>query len=470
MGSASSIPSAPALTKHEVYSALHACDVALLGSLHRALLPALVATGQDPHIVARRPEQSSDNSTGQPHRDLLSATSDSSSSDGAAGATEKAPLEDKAANKTIQTLILMLRSRACAAVPVISVSNPVSPDGERIDDANGKAKRAYGDQLEAVQSQAGQTTSTNNVLGEVRWVWSLLQSVFETKLLQLANVPPDVEQLMTHRNLRVGTEEHFRCGAAATAFVVRLIPFVHYCKLLKKRFRDVMALGGWYTGNLVALKQWQPLLIGCKRQMQKLAQELDDIFQIQNLGKSLGAYQPLLRVATQKGQNVVQPGENTPPVGSPLPTNSTSVRQTVLPPSCSPSCFGISEARDIDLECAYIHFIRMIALAFDSAFCASVNEALAGLLVSTDGGKEGHVSSGGIKGYERMYNKMLSPDDHFFEALPRPACNIDVVRCLATVATPENMLHVFKALQKRFAGFVKLKNGMKWTHKAASSR
>jgi hypothetical protein len=41
-----------------------------------------------------------------------------------------------------------------------------------------------------------------------------------------------------------------------------------------------------------------------------------------------------------------------------------------------------------------------------------------------------------------MANKMLSRDDHRFEQRPRPACNVDIVRCMATFATPADQLEV----------------------------
>jgi hypothetical protein len=167
----------------------------------------------------------------------------------------------------------------------------------------------------------------------------------------------------------------------------------------------------------------------------------------------------------------------------------------------------------------YIHFVRLIALAFDRPFVESVNHALKGLLVggsvcvgaqsipspsvasvalAVDSAVNGapctpactrthlHVHtctrthshtlthththsrtlthktlthartlarlharaafldsySGGIKGYERMANKMLSPADHYVEERPRPACNLDIVRCLATFAAPKDQLQV----------------------------
>lgn len=53
------------------------------------------------------------------------------------------------------------------------------------------------------------------------------------------------------------------------------------------------------------------------------------------------------------------------------------------------------------------------------------------------------VSFAGIKSAERMNNKMLSRDDHKFAEKPRPARNIDVVRCLAVFDEAADMVDAY---------------------------
>ncbi len=93
-----------------------------------------------------------------------------------------------------------------------------------------------------------------------------------------------------------------------------------------------------------------------------------------------------------------------------------------------------------DLECTDIHFMRLLALPLDDAFQQSVNLALKAAGVRLVGGG---VTSGGVKGYERMRNKMLSAEDNGRLSRPRPAHNIDAVRCLATFHTVEDLLKGF---------------------------
>ena len=58
-------------------------------------------------------------------------------------------------------------------------------------------------------------------------------------------------------------------------------------------------------------------------------------------------------------------------------------------------------------------------------------------LVPTDA-----VQAGKIKSYERIVNKMFSRGDHRHATKPRPARNIDVVRCIASFEDPKLMLEV----------------------------
>jgi hypothetical protein len=87
-----------------------------------------------------------------------------------------------------------------------------------------------------------------------------------------------------------------------------------------------------------------------------------------------------------------------------------------------------------------------------------------------------------------MWNKMMSVDDHFFCERPRPAANIDIVRCLATFEEARDMRAAFDRLARAFGrgsvvsgggggatasatgGFVKFKNGMAWGEEEAQSR
>ena len=55
-------------------------------------------------------------------------------------------------------------------------------------------------------------------------------------------------------------------------------------------------------------------------------------------------------------------------------------RQSLVPPQCIGQQFNKhSAAHDLDLECTYIHFVRLVALALDGSFQKSVTDVLMGV-------------------------------------------------------------------------------------------
>ena len=106
-------------------------------------------------------------------------------------------------------------------------------------------------------------------------------------------------------------------------------------------------------------------------------------------------------------------------------------------------------------EWVYIHVLRLLATAVDAQFIADVESWIGpDLLV---GGKTSH---NGIKGFERMANKMVSKEDHRHSRRPRPAQNVDINRTLATFEIGATMKEGLQRLHKRAGGFVKFKNQM----------
>lgn len=85
----------------------------------------------------------------------------------------------------------------------------------------------------------------------------------------------------------------------------------------------------------------------------------------------------------------------------------------------TPPAFGKASAmlhydhHTIDLEISYIHYVRLIAAAVNEMFKEEIMEIISDLLVG------GQVFCGGIKGYERMQNKLKSFADHWNSAIPR---------------------------------------------------
>jgi len=260
-------------------------------------------------------------------------------------------------------------------------------------------------------------------------------------------LPPEAQALCdaTHTH---GSAEHLELITATVPYVVSIAPHAHLSKRLKKNLRQILGLGFAFTRVLDAVgTAWDDMKNGCVSHMRALGQQLDDKFQEQELGARLGTFT----------------AEQAP--------HHPKLRQ-IVPPQCGPGMFSDDlndKGRQNDLECTYIHFLRLIALALDGAFQKAVSEVLCDAGLRLVGGK---VSSGGIKGYERMVNKMLSFDDHRKLPKPRPAHNIDVVRCLATFETPQDMLQGFEVVKTVFddGKYANFKNGMAWPAEVAESR
>jgi hypothetical protein len=138
-------------------------------------------------------------------------------------------------------------------------------------------------------------------------------------------------------------------------------------------------------------------------------------------------------------------------------------------------------------ECCYIHFLRLIATAIDRDFQHDVNRCLGVRIEEVEEDeahhhhhhhhhKKGHsplLTDGetfhrGIKGFERMFTKMLSRSDHRMKPRPRPANNVDINRCLAVTDDAQRLVVVLQKLRTRFGSFVKFKNGMMLSDEEAS--
>ena len=266
-------------------------------------------------------------------------------------------------------------------------------------------------------------------------------------------VLPAAAQALCDKSVAYTSEDHNRCIKDTVPYVVDIVRYAHASKPLKATLRRILGLGPWFTTNLQwAYPAWDNLQSGCVKHMRVLGDQLDALFQAQDLRARLGAYDPLrMDPSSPKASS------------APLPAQ-------FVPTQCAAHQFNHKDpCKNRDLECTYIHFLRLFALAVDDAFQKTVNATLKAADVRLVGGG---VSSGGIKGYERMYNKMHSKDDHQPLPKPRPAHNIDVVRCLATFETIEDMRKCFECVQGVFddGKYAKFKNGMAWDDEFAATR
>jgi hypothetical protein len=83
-------------------------------------------------------------------------------------------------------------------------------------------------------------------------------------------------------------------------------------------------------------------------------------------------------------------------------------------------------------EKCYIHYMRMVAMGIDASFQKMIRQVSVRC--------KGIYTACPIKGYVRMTNKCLSPDDHLLEEYPRPALNVDINRNACTFKDPDDLL------------------------------
>lgn len=112
-----------------------------------------------------------------------------------------------------------------------------------------------------------------------------------------------------------------------------------------------------------------------------------------------------------------------------------------------------------DEECVYIHTLRLVCKALDFKY-----QALVGEVVNKHGGE---LKSAPVKGDQRMRNKALSEEDHALQPRPRPALNIDCVRCCATFEQPQALIACIESLKEKFK-VIRVKNGFALDEAAAA--
>lgn len=197
-----------------------------------------------------------------------------------------------------------------------------------------------------------------------------------------------------------------------------------------------------------AQPSWPTLMEGLNREMALLGDELDTFYRENDLANILGSFKPKMLQNTNHRQDC--------PGGLPSPPYFQNSEQQELK-----NHLWRFEPVTLGHEIAYIHFLRLVGVAIKDEYCRDMEKLFGDLLIN-----QGFIG-GGIKGYERMQNKLKSFVDHWSEELPRPAENVDVVRGLAVFEDASKMSEGLLRLQTQFKHFVKFKNGMAWSPEQA---
>ena len=316
-------------------------------------------------------------------------------------------------------------------------------------------------------------------------------------------MPADIQRLCDPvLQFEWGSDEHGSLAQSAAQHVVAIVPFAHSSKVLKQRVRRIV---GSQRFTAVAAHRgggFKTLVQQCQAHMKRKGARLEEMYVARELEYQLGRYEaPVLRheqfarlapaaVAwsntaagpTREGQSVSAEDQATLTAD-----RSTSggvshaaavddgwwLRQPVVAAAVPLFANTLPDgARDQPItghEGPFIHLLRLLALAINTAFQSQVTERLAKAGIEVVGGE---VFSRGIKGYDRMWNKLQSVDDHRLKAWPRPQFNVDVVRCLATFDTAAHMRSAFDVVASSVfegGGYVKFKNGMALSDAEAST-
>ena len=289
-------------------------------------------------------------------------------------------------------------------------------------------------------------------------------------------LPADVERLTAEiRTYEFAGEDHHTLAQSAARHVVAIAPFAHSSPTLKRRLRYIVGCPA-FREAVDRSGAFDALVAGCKAHMQHQGQRLRDLYQARQLDYQLGRYEaPMVtqqRIASWLPQSSSPSGDpsSSAPVVAGIATDPTDdatastdcwLRQPVV--AAAVPLFARMLPHNAQSvtghEGPFIHLVRLLALAVDAMFQSAVTDALTAADIAVVGGK---VFSRGIKGYDRMWSKLESVDDHRFKPWPRPQFNLDVVRCLATFANEEDMRRGFDAVARVFAGdgYAKFKNGM----------
>ena len=174
---------------------------------------------------------------------------------------------------------------------------------------------------------------------------------------------------------------------ATCGFLLRLLS--HHDKQLKKAGRLILSNTWFYFAPLT--NNWDirgVLHNGTRDLLADLGIPLQKLYEREKLQERLGSYKPPMIIDHTRRQDYALP----------------------RPPGC--------DWKRREQEEAYIHFLRLIAYAIDESYQRAVAECVEPF--SCDKKPFKHAGIKKIKGFTRMFNKLISPVDHRYAGKPRP--------------------------------------------------
>ena len=149
-----------------------------------------------------------------------------------------------------------------------------------------------------------------------------------------------------------------------------------------------MILSYYHFTMFLELDGWNMLHNGTRDLLADLGTPLRKLYEREQLQERLGSYKPSMIAGHTRRQDYVLPH----------------------PPGC--------DWKRQEQEEVYIHFLRLIAYAIDERYQRAVAECVAPFNCDKKPFKHAGIKS--IKGFTRMFNKLVSPVDHRYADKPRP--------------------------------------------------
>jgi hypothetical protein len=191
---------------------------------------------------------------------------------------------------------------------------------------------------------------------------------------------------------------------------------------VKRKIKVILGIPR-FVHNLPHFGLWDNFIADCKKQALELGQDMQKYFVDKDLGNFLGE----AVLPNMFGKFCVGEGG----IREVIPCSANEGERRL--DSTMPRSFPWRKAHSqLWSEKCYIHCMRMVAMGIDASFQKLVHR----LCVRC----KGVYTACSIKGYVRMMNKCLSPDDHLLEEYPRPALNIDINRNACTFENPDDLL------------------------------
>ena len=229
----------------------------------------------------------------------------------------------------------------------------------------------------------------------------------------------------------------------ATGWLIKAVVQAHTDPEIKKAATDLLVTGPDFSSSMDFLGVFdEPFKSGIAAHLQQLGAKLKTRYDELNLGTVLGEdavdnrtfYHALAVKAEAEGRDLTMTDV--------LPDYPAEFRD-------APE----NEILELYAERCYLLSTLLLSMAVDGLFQEAVAEVARKVGMLDDA-----VIAAKHKSYVRARNKMDTKEDHRYRQKPRPAFNIDLIRCLAMTMSPEMSLAFYAALLERFGGAAKMKN------------